>query len=265
MIMKRKEFLKGLGLAGLTVTSLTVLTACSTDTDGTIFDDTNTDSGTDTGTDTSTETGNDTGTDTTSGDCSETPSETEGPFPTKDPNSLERVDIVGDRTGIVLDIDITIRNINDDCNSFEGAIVDIWHCDKDGNYSEYGGTGMQSTDYTSNHFLRGRQVSNADGLVEFSSIFPGWYNGRSTHIHVHIYNASGNSLLVTQIAFPEGDNSAVVRVNAASDEGYTKGMSGYTYHAQDNVFSDGVEEELSSVSGSNSEGYVLTHDIYVDA
>ena len=250
--MKRMEFLKGLGLAGLSVTSLAVLTSCSKDSDETIF-------GTDTDTD-----GTETDTDT-SGDCSVTPSETEGPFPTHSPADYVREDIVGDRTGIALDLDITIRNVNDSCNVLEGAIVDIWHCDKDGNYSEYGGGGMQQTSYTNDHFLRGRQTSNSDGLVEFATIFPGWYNGRSTHIHVHIYNASGNSLLVTQIAFPEGDNSAVVLVNTASDQGYTKGMSGYTYHTRDNVFSDGVEEELASVSGSVSEGFTLTHDIYVSA
>ncbi len=252
--MKRKEFIKGLGLAGLSVSGLALITSCSKDE---IVSETDT-----TGMDT--DTGTDTGTDT-SGDCSVTPNETEGPFPTKDPNSLNRVDIIGDRTGIALDLDITVRNVNDSCNVLEGAIVDIWHCDKDGYYSEYGGTGMQQVDYTSNHFLRGRQTSDSDGLVEFATIFPGWYTSRATHIHVHIYSASGNSLLVTQIAFPEGDNSAVVRVNAASDQGYTKGMSGYTYNDDDNVFSDGVDEELSSVSGSISEGFTLTHDIYVSA
>ena len=249
--MKRKEFLRGLGLAGLSVTSIAVLTSCANDSDVTTYaDQEETDSDTSSSSD-------------TSDDCSITPSETQGPFPTKAPADYIRENIVGDRTGIALDLDITIRNVNDSCNVLEGAIVDIWHCDKDGNYSEYGGSGMQPTNYTNNHFLRGRQTSNVEGLVEFATIFPGWYNGRATHIHVHIYNTSGNSLLVTQIAFPEGDNSAVVRVNAASDHGYTKGMSGYTYNTNDNVFSDGVDEELANVSGSVSEGFTLTHDIYV--
>jgi protocatechuate 3,4-dioxygenase beta subunit len=252
--MKRKEFIKGLGLAGLSVTGLTLLTSCTKDSSGTLYDDLDTTDSDSSSSDTSSSTD----TSTSSDDCSVTPSETEGPFPTKSPSSYVREDITGDRTGITLDMDITIRNVNDSCNVLEGALVDIWHCDKDGNYSEYQG-------FTSNHFLRGRQVSNADGLVEFTSIFPGWYNGRATHIHVHIYNASGNSLLVTQIAFPEGDNSAVVRVNAASDYGYTKGMSGYTYNAQDNIFNDGMDEELANVSGSVSEGFTLTHDIYVSA
>ena len=201
----------------------------------------------------------------TSSECAVTNSETAGPFPTNNPENLERVDITGDRTGIDLAINIVVRNVNNSCTVLEDAIVDIWHCDAAGNYSEYGGSGMQSTNYQSYHFLRGRQISDADGVVKFQSIFPGWYNGRSTHIHVHIYNATGTSLLVTQIAFPEGDDSAVVEVNAASDYGYTKGMSGYTYNANDNVFGDGVANELATISGSVSEGYTLDHIINVRA
>lgn len=197
-------------------------------------------------------------------DCVVTNSETAGPFPTITPSSLVQSNIVGDRTGIPLTINITIQNINNACNPLENAIVDIWHCDKDGYYSEYGGTPMQQVDYTAYHFLRGRQVTNSVGLVSFTSIFPGWYQSRATHIHVHIYSASGVSLLVTQIAFPEGTNSAVVQVNAATSYGYTKGMNGYTYNASDNVFSDGVTTEMSTISGSVSAGFTLDHVIKVN-
>lgn len=196
--------------------------------------------------------------------CTVTASETAGPFPTKDPASLALTDIRGDRTGVLLTVKITVQNKNQDCSPLAGAIVDIWHCDKDGYYSEYGGTGMQSVNYTSVHFLRGRQVTDSNGQVGFTTIFPGWYSGRATHIHVHIYNSSGHSLLVTQIAFPEGSNSAVVLVNAASDYGYTKGMSGYTSNASDNVFGDGVSTEMSAITGSLADGYLLTHTIVVN-
>lgn len=194
--------------------------------------------------------------------CGSTNSETAGPFPTHTPSALVNSNIVSDRTGIPLTINLTINNTNAGCAAFEGAIVDIWHCDKDGNYSEYGGTGMQPTNYTNLHFLRGRQTTNNGGQVTFTSIFPGWYNGRATHIHVHIYNDSGNSLLVTQIAFPEGTGSAVNLVNASTANGYTKGMNGYTYNASDNVFSDGVANEMSVVSGTVVTGFTLTHTIY---
>jgi protocatechuate 3,4-dioxygenase beta subunit len=210
--------------------------------------------------------GTDTGTGGETGSCTVSPTETAGPFPTKTPSSLVRSDIRDDRTGVPITIKITVSNST--CVAVAGAIVDIWHCDKDGYYSEYGGSGMQSVNYTSVHFLRGRQTTDANGLVTFTSIFPGWYSGRATHIHVHIYNASGTSLLVTQIAFPEGSGSAVATVNGSggSAYGYTKGMSGYTYNASDNVFSDDTTgKEIAAITGSLTGGYTLTHTINVSA
>lgn len=246
--MKRKEFLRGLGLLGIGSLAIPIINSCSKDSDSS---------------ETSTDTGSDSGSNTGSGDCSVTNSETAGPFPTISPSSLVKSDIVMDRTGVAFTIKITVNNTKASCAALKDAIVDIWHCDKDGYYSEYGGTGMQSVNYTSVHFLRGRQTTDENGLVTFTSIFPGWYNGRATHIHVHIYNASGTSLLVTQIAFPEGVNSAVALVNASTENGYTKGLSGYTYNATDNVFSDSTANEMATVTGSVSDGFVLTHTINV--
>lgn len=240
--INRKDFLKSLGLAGVTAVAAPLLIHCGSD-DDVITSSATDSSGTSTG-------------------CSVTNSETEGPFPTKTPSSLVQSNIVSDRAGVPFTITLTIQNVNASCANLPGVLVDIWHCDKDGNYSEYGGTGMQPANYTSVHFLRGRQTTDASGKVNFTSIFPGWYNGRATHIHVHVYSASGQSLLVTQIAFPEGSNSAVVLVAAST--GY-KGMTGYTYNASDNVFSDGTSNEMSSISGSVSGGFALTHTIKVSA
>ena len=217
---------------------------------------------------TSSDTGSGTETGSGSGSCIASPTETAWPFPSKTPSTLVRSDITADRTGVAITINITINNNNNSCAALAGAIVDIWHCDKDGYYSEYGGSGMQSVDYTDVHFLRGRQTTDANGLVSFTSIFPGWYSGRTTHIHVHIYNASGTSLLVTQIAFPGGSSSAVATVNGSGGTayGYTKGMSGYTYNAADNVFSDDTTGvEIATFTGSLSAGYILAHTIKVAA
>lgn len=205
------------------------------------------------------ETGTGTGTGTTT--CTTSPSETAGPFPTKTPSSLVSSDIRSDRTGTPLTIKITINNKNNNCAALNGAIVDIWHCDKDGYYSEYGGSGMQSANFTSVHFLRGRQSTDANGLVTFTSIFPGWYAGRAPHIHVHVYSASGSSLLVTQIAFP---TDVCDTVYTTATNYYTRGKQDTT-NARDNVFSDSLASELATVSGSISAGYVLTHLITVSA
>ncbi len=232
--MERKQFLKSLGMTSLL---LPLLYSCKKKDDPTPV----------------------------SGSCTSTDSETAGPFPTKSPSGLVMADIRSDRTGVAFSIAITIQNKNNNCAALAGVVVDIWHCDKDGYYSEYGGTSMQAVDLTAVHFLRGRQTTDSNGQVGFTSIFPGWYQGRSTHIHVHIYTAAGASLLVTQIAFPEGASSAVGQVNASSSNGYTKGMTGYTSNASDNVFSDSVDTELATVTGSVAGGFALAHTIVVSA
>nr|WP_295935031.1 intradiol ring-cleavage dioxygenase [uncultured Dyadobacter sp.] len=237
--MERKEFLKR-GFSALGFAAIIPVISCSNDTVDPV--------------ETSTET---TG---TPGSCTLTASETEGPFPTKTPASLVSNDITSDRLGTKLTVKITIQNKNNSCEGLAGALVDIWHCDAAGNYSEYGGTGMQSTNYTSVHFLRGRQTTDTNGLVTFTSIYPGWYSGRAVHIHVHIYNASGKSLLVTQIAFPEEISKVVFAQGVYAAHGQAD-----TTNARDNVFGDGVSTEMSTVTGSVSAGYELTHAIVVSA
>ena len=239
-MVSRKDFLKSLGLVGVTVVATPFILRCSNRND---------------------EEENAAIDNSVSTECAVTNSETGGPFPTKSPSTLVQNNIVGDRTGVTLEINLTIQNVKANCSALQGVIVDIWHCDKDGNYSEYGGTGMQSTDYTSYHFLRGRQTTDENGKVSYRSIFPGWYEGRATHIHVHIYNNVGTSLLITQIAFPEGPGSQVELVNASS--GY-RGMNGYTYNASDNVFGDGTSNEMSTISGNVNEGLKLEHTIKVN-
>jgi protocatechuate 3,4-dioxygenase beta subunit len=244
--MERKNFLKSLMIGAVSTTAL--VEACKKDADVA------------TSTTSSSSSGSSSSGSTDSGTCSVVPTETEGPYPTHSPASYVRSDITGDRTGYKLTVKITINNSNNSCNALSGALVDIWHCDAAGNYSEYGGSGSQSTNYTSVHFLRGRQTTDTNGLVTFTSIFPGWYTGRATHIHAHIYNSTGTSLKVTQIAFPEGTGTALAAVN-----GYTKGMSGYTYNSSDNVFSDGYSLELAAVTGNTTDGFVLTINFSVPA
>ena len=247
--MERKHFLKSLLVGAASAPAL--LTACGKDevSPTTSSGSTTTGSGS-----TTTTTGG-----SSSSNCTVAPTETEGPFPTHTPSSYVRSDITDGRTGHKMTSKITITSSSNSCSALAGALVDIWHCDAEGNYSEYGGTGMQSTNYTSVHFLRGRQTTDSSGLVTFTSIFPGWYSGRATHIHVHVYSSSGTSLKVTQIAFPEGTGSALLAVN-----GYAKGMTGYTYNKSDNVFSDDTAGiEIATVTGNTTDGFVLTMNIAV--
>lgn len=240
--MERKQFLKTLGMTSLI---LPLLGACSKDDDPTTSTDT-----TDVGSSGS-----------TSGSCTTSPSETAGPFPTKNPSSLEMVDIRSDRTGVPMTVKIAVQNKNNSCAVLGNAIVDIWHCDKDGYYSEYGGSGMQAANFTAYHFLRGRQVTNSDGLVGFTTIFPGWYSGRAPHIHVHVYDSSGKSLLVTQVAFP---TEVCNTVYTTATSYYTKGKQD-TSNTSDNIFADSLAAELATVTGNVTDGYALTHTIAVNA
>lgn len=189
---------------------------------------------------------------TGSGTCTVAPTETEGPFPTKNPSVYDRSDITDGRTGYKLTVNITVGQVSKSCAALAGAIVDIWHCDAEGNYSEY-------NNFPSVHFLRGRQVTDSNGLVTFTTVFPGWYQGRATHIHVHIYDASGTSLKITQIAFPEGTGSALLAVG-----GYSKGMTGYTYNAQDGIFKDDTKGvEVATVTGDVTNGFSLAIQLNV--
>lgn len=193
------------------------------------------------------------------GNCTVSPSETKGPFPIKTPSQLVLENIKSDRVGVALLINLVIEDKNNNCSPLSGVLVDVWHCDKDGNYSEYGGTSMQPTNYTSVHFLRGRQTTNSKGEVSFISIFPGWYQGRAPHVHVEILSASGTSLLVTQIAFPETVSSTVY-----SSENYAAHGQADTSNTKDNVFSDSLADELATLTGNLTDGYTLSKTITVN-
>ncbi len=122
------------------------------------------------------------------------------------------------------------------------------------------GGGMQAADHTKEHFLRGRQHTNANGEVAFLSVYPGWYPGRAPHVHVQIHDKNGKSLLVTQIAFPEDSSNAVYAQGVYALHGHPD-----TSNATDNVFNDSIANELGTLTGNIADGFVLTHAIYVKA
>jgi protocatechuate 3,4-dioxygenase beta subunit len=191
------------------------------------------------------------------GDCELAPRETKGPFPIKTPADLVRENIISDRSGVALLITLTIVDQNNNCSPLEGVFVDVWHCDAEGNYSEYGGIPMQATNYKNKDFLRGRQSANSNGQVSFISIFPGWYRGRAPHIHVEVLDANEKSIRATQIAFPK---SVCDIVYATS--GY-KGTAD-TLNARDNVFSDSLNGNMAdSIAGNTTDGYTLLKTIVV--
>ena len=188
-------------------------------------------------------------------DCSVYPSKIEGPFPIKTPADFVRENIVGNRTGVPLLIKIKIENTNNNCEPLAGVLVDIWHCDAKGNYSEY--ADQLDGNFTNEHFLRGRQTTGADGIASFISIYPGWYPGRAPHLHLEIKKTSGESLLITQTAFPEDISNTVYATS-----GYNGNID--TTNSDDFEFAGTIEKNLpTSITGNTTDGYTIEETISV--
>lgn len=132
--------------------------------------------------------------------CRMTPRMVEGPF-YFDP-ALVRTDITEGRPGVPLKLVLQIVE-GATCRPIGGARVDVWHCDATGQYSGYAGQGDdQSISTKGEKFLRGTQTTGASGEVTFSTIYPGWYRGRTTHIHYKVL-IDEKAMLTGQMYFPD--------------------------------------------------------------
>jgi len=131
------------------------------------------------------------------GGCVATPAQTEGPFflDTRLDRSDLRIDAPGaaPRAGLPLALELRVSRADaSGCAPLAGAIIDLWHCDAAGVYS-----GTQGAE----RFLRGYQVSGADGRVRFVTVYPGWYRGRAVHLHFKV--RSGAHDLTSQFYFDD--------------------------------------------------------------
>jgi protocatechuate 3,4-dioxygenase beta subunit len=195
--------------------------------------------------------------------CTAIPEETAGPYPLPSgvsTTSLVRSDITeGTQPGIPLTLTLTITNTDMSCAPISGLRVDIWQCNKRGYYSAYDGQpGIDGTEnYAGTTWLRGIQYTNSAGQVTFTSIYPGWYSPRATHIHVEVYN--GTTLLATtQVCFPDAINTTVNTYYATSG-------ANPTTNETDMVFSDSYSQETLTVSGDTTAGYTASAAIPISA
>src|SRR5687768_1180315 len=115
--------------------------------------------------------------------CPLTPRQTEGPI-YFDPRLVRR-DIREGRPGAPLRLRLQVVGA-EDCAPHPRARVDIWHCDSAGAY-----TGYDSESSAGETWLRGTQLADAEGVVEFQTLYPGWYPGRAVHVHVKAWAADG--------------------------------------------------------------------------
>ena len=180
--------------------------------------------------------------------CAVTPNETVGPYPSR--ADIFRSDVREDRAGTPLTLNLKVVNSGASCAPIAGANVEIWHCDAAGDYSEYG-------TQTTATWLRGVQTTNASGDVVFTTVYPGWYQGRATHIHIEV-TINGRSVKATQIAFPESINNTVYAQGV-----YARKGSNPMSNVSDGIFADSLTSELVTPSGSPSSGYTATYQINV--
>jgi protocatechuate 3,4-dioxygenase beta subunit len=140
----------------------------------------------------------------TPGSCTLYPEQTEGPYYVD--ADLVRADLREGKPGTPLTLDLLVLSASG-CAPLANAAVDIWHCDAAGVYSGYQGQ-LGGLDTRGAVFLRGTQLTGPDGRVQFQTIYPGWYPGRTTHIHFKVH-LSGNREATSQLYFAEELNREV--------------------------------------------------------
>jgi protocatechuate 3,4-dioxygenase beta subunit len=138
--------------------------------------------------------------------CFLTPQSIEGPF-YLDPR-LVRTEIAEGRAGVPLRVDLHVID-GAACKPIERARVDIWHADARGIYSGVEQQGdKQDVSTVGEKFLRGTQFTDSGGAVSFTTIYPGWYVGRATHIHFKVILDDRN-VLTGQTYFPDALNEFI--------------------------------------------------------
>jgi protocatechuate 3,4-dioxygenase beta subunit len=143
-----------------------------------------------------------------------TPADTEGPYFVDE--LLNRSDITTDpstgikRGGVPLAITFQVSRVGSGgCTALSGAKVDVWHCDAAGLYSD-----VSAQSSVGQKFLRGYQLTDADGVAKFATIYPGWYGGRTVHIHFKVRTYSGTTKsfeFSSQLFFDDAVTDSVYR------------------------------------------------------
>jgi protocatechuate 3,4-dioxygenase beta subunit len=161
--------------------------------------------------------------------CVLTPEQTEGPYYIA--GERLRRDITEGRPGVPLLLRLKVVDAST-CRPIKGAAVDIWHADARGVYSGFGaGRGSRA-------FMRGVQRTDRTGLARFGSVYPGWYQGRTVHIHVKVHVA-GNVVHTGQLYFPDKVTDRVFRRKP-----YSRRPRRTTRNAEDFVFAQGGRRSM---------------------
>lgn len=184
-------------------------------------------------------------------DCVVRPELTEGPYFVDE--KINRSDIRADistgvvKEGVPLTLAFAVSQVGTgSCTPLQGAQVDIWHCDALGVYSDVQGS-------TGTKFLRGYQVTDANGQVQFQTIFPGWYSGRAVHIHFKVRtdpDSSSGAEFTSQFFFDEGVIDTVMQNSVYSARGTPN-----VRNSTDNIYTPEMLITLAEANGGYSGSY----------
>ncbi len=169
--------------------------------------------------------------------CVLTPEQTEGPYHI--PGEPLRRNVTEGRPGTPLQLRLKVLDSRT-CKPIKRATVEIWHADAGGEYSGFGNSAANRT------FMRGRQRTNKQGVAAFDTIYPGWYQGRTVHIHTKVH-VKGSEVHTGQLYFDDSVSDAVF-----ADAAYAGRGTRQVRNADDGIFEPGSTLKLAP-SGS---GYV---------
>jgi protocatechuate 3,4-dioxygenase beta subunit len=173
--------------------------------------------------------------------CVLTPEMTEGPYYIA--NEKLRRNITDGHPGTPLILQLAVVDAST-CKPIKGAAVDIWHADAAGSYSGFGAGSASRT------FMRGIQKTNASGIATFRTVYPGWYQGRTVHIHVKVH-VRGRVVHTGQLFFSDALTDRVYR-NAP----YSKRPNRTTRNANDSIFVNGGRKSLLTLRRRSAGGYL---------
>jgi len=193
--------------------------------------------------------------------CVAKPQQTEGPYFVDE--RLDRSDIRVDPTdgsikeGVPLALVFNVSQIdsNSSCNPLAGAVVDIWHCDALGQYSDV-------ENNVGRKFLRGYQLTDDNGSAQFQTIYPGWYRGRAVHIHFKIRTDPDSEMgyeFTSQLYFDDALTDEVY-----SQEPYAERGEPDLRNDDDGIFREGGDELMLPLTEDGQGGYASTFDIALE-
>jgi protocatechuate 3,4-dioxygenase beta subunit len=184
------------------------------------------------------------------------PEVTEGPYYVAE--DLVRSDIRSDpgtgtvKEGTPLTLTFNVSEVSGTaCSPLEGATVEVWHCDAAGLYSDVADPGFNTK---GQQFLRGAQVTDANGTATFTTIYPGWYRGRAVHIHFKI-RPNANTVFTSQLFFDDALSNQVFAQAPYASKGRPD-----TPNSRDGIY----QEQLLLTVTPAEEGYAATFPIGVD-